>query len=338
MIPNRAVRRGVKGSGAVATAVMMLLTLAPTRTHASCGAENCPLDEAVRHSGHVSFDLSYQYLDQDRIQIGTRRGTVGELPSPEDEVRTLSRIVTLVGRLAPMQRLSVSASLPTIDRSHTHLHHPESGPAELHTFNYSGVGDLSVLGSWTALGGPHAPTFFTLQGGLKLPTGRRHIDAIGDDEPEPPARPGTGSYDGLLGVHVMHTAARHGAEGRVIDAPLFASMMLRINGRGTEDYRVGNELQAAAGATLPVAHGIDVLGQVNLTTHGKDDVGRTDALRDNTGGTSLYASPGLAYHTGAGLRFYGYLQLPVYRNLDRIQLAAPYHVVIGTTYALTSGR
>jgi hypothetical protein len=74
---------------------------------------------------------------------------------------------------------------------------------------------------------------------------------------------------------------------------------------------------------------------VNGRLRGKDDPGQTDALRDNTGGTWVYGSPGLRVQAGSALAAYAYVQLPVYERVNRIQLAAPYHLIVGTTYVLS---
>ncbi len=60
----------------------------------------------------------------------------------------------------------------------------------------------------------------------------------------------------------------------------------------------------------------------------------TDALRDNTGGSWLYATPGLRVAAGPTLSLYGYAQIPLRQRIDRIQLVAPYHLMVGTTLAL----
>ncbi|HEU5311668.1 MAG TPA: hypothetical protein VFV24_09475, partial [Candidatus Eisenbacteria bacterium] len=67
----------------------------PSRSFASCGSESCPLDHASRWSERpFTFELSYQYLDQDQPRTGTDDADVGAIPRHHDEVRTLNRITT----------------------------------------------------------------------------------------------------------------------------------------------------------------------------------------------------------------------------------------------------
>ena len=316
----------------------LLLLLLPAPLEASCGAADCPL--ALRGprgaAQPFSFDLSYQYIDQDRIRIGTRSGAVGALPSPEDEVRTIGRTVTALGQVRLSSRLGLTASLPMIARSHSHIAHEEDAPPALRHWDYSGLGDLTLLGQLAVFRtGDRQATTLSLQLGAKLPTGRRHVEAIAGEEPEPPARPGTGSLDGLAGLHLMRTASLRGFGPRTGEVPLFVSVLGRVNGRGTEEYRVGNELQVNLGGSYPLTASLQLLAQVNGRFRGKDDAGQTDALRDNTGGTWVYGSPGLRVQAGSALAAYAYVQLPVYQRVNRIQLAAPYHLIVGTTYALS---
>ncbi len=303
------------------------------RAGASCGAEDCPLNSHGHQAGAgpFGFDVSLQYIDQDRVRIGARRATVGELSSPEDEVRTTSRILTLNGHANLAPRLGFNLALPYVDREHIHVHNEEGQTSVLEDFRYSGLGDLLVTGQWTTLGSEReAGASSAILLGAKLPTGRRNVGAIDGDQPEPPARPGTGSVDFMVGVHFMRPIALGGKGTRV---PLFVSAQGRRNGVGTQAYRVGNELQLSGGGNYPLGETIELLGQINLRVRGKDEVGGTDALRDNTGGTWLYASPGLRVKAGSFLGLYGYVQLPIYQRVNRIQLVSPYHLLIGTTYA-----
>ena len=307
------------------------------QARASCGAEDCPLG-AHGHQflgGRFGLDLSLQYIDQDKVRVGTHEAEVGALPSPEDEVRTLSRIYTVTGSALVTPRLGLTMALPWIDREHQHIAHEEEEP-ELQDFRYEGVGDLTTTAQWIALGAdPAGGPSLSLLFGVKLPTGRREVEAIDGEQPEPPARPGTGSVDGIVGFHAMKPlrARSFGGESGVV--PLFVGAQFRRNGQGTEDYRVGNELQASAGASYPVFAGGELLTQLNLRVRGKDDVGETDALADNTGGTWLYLSPGFRLRTGGMLGLFGYVQIPVYQKVNRIQLVSPYHLLIGTSIALS---
>src|SRR5438093_805057 len=82
--------------------------------------------------------------------------------------------------------------------------------------------------------------------------------------------PVSGSTDGLVGIHLMWPIRLPSTTAAT--APLFATIEGRFNGRGTDDYRVGDELQVSVGGTYPVGERIDLLSQLNLRVRGKDDV------------------------------------------------------------------
>ena len=57
----------------------------PAAALASCGAENCPLDHASRWSeAPFSFEVSYQYIDQNQPRVGNGDVSVGALPRHHD--------------------------------------------------------------------------------------------------------------------------------------------------------------------------------------------------------------------------------------------------------------
>lgn len=317
----------------------LVLTLIVTASPASssCGADDCPVDlhGARSLNGRLTLDLSYQFIDQDQVRVGTRQSSVGALPSPEDEVRTVSRILTVRAQARLSDRLGISTSLPIVDRMHQHIANEDGSPGQLREWRYSGAGDLTVLGQLVALRTEGEwPTTLSLQLGVKLPTGLRHVGLVDGEEPEPSARPGTGSLDGLAGLHLMRAVPVVTLRHEPAEAPLFVSLLARTNGRGTDDYRIGDELQVNVGVGYPLSNSAQLTAQVNGRFRGKDGVGQTDALRDNTGGAWVYASPGLRVQTGPRFAWYGLVQIPVVDRVNRIQIVAPYHAMLGTSVRL----
>jgi hypothetical protein len=313
----------------VACLVLALVAAFPAAARASCGAEDCPIVPHARGARSLTFDLAWQYIDQDEVRVGTRAGAVGELPSPEDEVRTLSRTVTLTvqGRLGP--RAGYALALPWVSRMHAHIANEEGVPPAPQEWHYAGLGDLGVLASLDLAGSDATPgtTRLTLELGGRAPTGRTEVPEVDGEQPEPPARPGTGAWSAIAGLHAMHTFMPRGAP-----LPAFASALGRFNAPGTQDYRVGPELQLTAGGSVALGGPVRFLAQLNARFRGKDDAGATDALEANTGGTWLYATPGLSVALGRGLSGYAYGQWALYQDVNRIQITAPWHALAGLTF------
>jgi hypothetical protein len=331
--------------GAGLALALVLAPALPRGAAASCGADNCSLDNTGFGVGfrRITFEASFQTLDQDRARIGTRDAAIGEITGEEDEVRMRSHTVLFRGQMAIAPRWTATLTLPYIDRLHSHISHDHAPGVEppVHTWNYSGIGDLSLLAGFRALGtgDMSSPVTLSVQAGVKVPTGSQHVDAIDGDVPEPHARLGSGSYDGLLGVHATRFASVPMLTGISGTLPIYASAMVTLTGRGTEDYRIGTMMDAAAGATYPLADRVQLLTQLNFRTHARDDApGDVSSAHtqhvENTGGTALYLTPGLRLKTGSTVSFSGYVQIPLYQRVNGIQLVAPYHLWFGATYRL----
>jgi hypothetical protein len=309
------------------------------------------------------FDVSWQYVDQDRLRTGTSEANSAAVLVEGGEVRTVSRIAIGKAQLDLGERWRVSASLPYVDRRHQHVTTGLLGP-ELREWNYTGFGDLTLLGSWTALrlrAATETPLTLALQGGLKLPTGRRHVARIDGEEPEPHARPGTGSTDLLAGLQAVQLVPLPTLRAGGEPTALFASALYMHTTRGTDRHRVGRMLEAHAGIAHPIASRLRLTAQVNLRSRGKDHTeaeaveetagdhdhatrGRAEiehegeshgsGTHEDTGGTSVFLSPGLRYELSPRVALSGYAQVPVYRRVNGTQLVAPSQFWLGLTYRL----
>ena len=319
----------------LAVALAAVAATEPARSLASCGAESCPLDHASRWSEQpFTFELSYQYLDQDQPRTGTDDAEVGAIPRHHDEVRTLNRITTA---RAAFRRgaWSVGAALPFVDRYHAHIHNHQ-GEKILDEWNYSGLGDLEVVGLKTfnpnegRLSGFGDIRYF-LSAGVKMPTGDTSVPNEEGDQPEPTARPGTGSWDVLAGFGIEWTG---GPWSDNPDTPLRLSVTGRWNGYGTEDYRIGPEVQAHLATEYPLGARIALLGQANFRVKGKDDVAESGVEEDDTGGSVLYLSPGARYTLTPRASIYGLVQFPAYQRVNGIQIVSETNLYVGVTGGL----
>lgn len=309
----------------VAVTLAAIAASHPPRSLASCGAESCPLDHASRWSDRpFTFELSYQYLDQDQPRTGTEDAEVGAIPRHHDEVRTLNRITTARAayRTGPW---SLGASLPFVDRYHAHIHN-HAGERILDEWNYSGLGDLEVVGFRSFDG--ESRRFF-VSAGLKMPTGDTSVPNEEGDQPEPAARPGTGSWDVMAG---LGTEWLFGSSETVI--PLRLSVTGRFNGYGTEDYRIGPEAQAHLASEYPIGTRFSLLGQANFRLRGKDDVAESGVEEQDTGGSVLYLSPGVRFAVSPGTSIYSLVQIPAYQRVNGIQVVSEANLYVGVTGGL----
>jgi hypothetical protein len=328
-----------------------LFALAP-RAHASCGAESCPLDNSAfgGRARRFSLEFSYQYTDQSRVRVGGAPGDLAAAYASGGEVRTISSVSTTKVLCSLGSRWQVSASLPVIDRLHRHVTAEGIPIPELRTWEYSGVGDLTLLGNGSLFTTrSETPLSAAILGGIKLPTGRRHIPAIDGEEPEPHARPGTGSTDLLAGVQMLKVLPLPTPD--VGTSVVFASALFTYTGRGVDGYRVGRMFETHLGASYPLLSRLRLLAQVSSRASAKDrseavessgsHAGHTalpgeeeSGVHENTGGTAIFASPGLRFEANPWLALSTYVQFPLYQRVNGTQLVAPSQFWIGTTYKL----
>lgn len=304
---------------------------------ANCGAEACPLAPMGPEAplGRVAFGLRYQAIDQDRLWDGTHAvdaaGLYEEGGEPHAvEQLTRTRSWSLDARANVLPRLQLSVAVPWLDRVHRHAieHHP--GFLLASEWRMRGIGDATALAGWTALA-PAAPGGGTLvlQAGAKLPTGETDAGDVGGEQPEPPARLGTGSTDFVAGVQYRRAFAVRSLAGVTSELPLSVGASVRVNGRGSERYRSGTEWQADLGGSYPIVGAVRALAQVNASGHGRDQVGDTDAEPHHTGGVAVFASPGLQAELLPGVSAFGSCQLRLWQRTNGPQLVSPYHLVFG---------
>ncbi|HEY7728871.1 MAG TPA: hypothetical protein VID50_10510 [Candidatus Eisenbacteria bacterium] len=309
---------------------LLAIALAARVAHASCGCEFCPIDQGSQwHEATFTFDLTQQYIDQDQPRVGTEDVGVGAIASHHDEVRMVNRATTASVGYHPGDAWAVSASLPYVSRTHEHIDN-ESGTPEYMRWSYSGLGDLEVLATHYILPARGGARYFARLG-AKAPTGRRNVEEVNGEQPEPVSRPGTGSWDLLGGLGAEWHVTAPGGERRV---PVRLNLSGRLNGKGTDDYRAGSEFQAHLGTEYAVAGPVAALLQTNLRVRGKDDIGSTDEDSGNTGGTSWYLSPGARLAIASQTSVYGLYQIPLYQRVNGIQLTAAANLYVGISRGL----
>ncbi len=330
-----------------AVTIMLLAFASATPLYASCGSSSCPLDTHMLNlpaKGGFALDLSFQYVDQDQPRIGSRSAHVGEIEGEHhDEVRTLNRIATALLSYAPTDRLHLSIAVPYVSRDHFHLasshdHGALSVRPDHNTvpesWDLNGIGDVIVQARAEVLPvDPVTKSGLWVIGGVKLPTGAHDVRNDDGEAGELPVQPGSGTTDGIVGLSYQGGFVRSsGASGPMGDfavVPYFVSAIYQIRTGETDGYRLGNELQVNAGGGYPVLHGLDLLLQVNSRFRAKDRIEEEPEEEAFTGGTYVYASPGLRFSFGNRAAAYALVQLPLYQHVNGIQLTSNANYVVG---------
>lgn len=312
--------------------VALFVWLAPGIARATCGAEGCPLVMGGAMEQRWSFDLRYQAVTQNRLWNGSAEtdfATVADDPDHGHEIEQLTRTRSWVaeaqGRLLPS--LTLRVSVPYLKRTHEHSiqHHPGFFVAS--QWEYQGLGDATAMLHWNAYRSP-AGLAVSLLGGAKFATGKRTVEEIDGEQPEPAARLGSGSNDMLAGLSVSQRLPW------VQSLPLTASVLQRFTTKGTDDYRVGDELQVGLSTGMRVGSWVTLLAQGNYGSHESDVPGvLEDEEAPHSGGRAIFVSPGVRLDLH-GVALYALYQRRVWQRSDEPSLVAPYHLLVGTTYSL----
>ncbi len=197
-----------------------------------------------------------------------------------------------------------------------------------------GVGDLSLLGRYTFYSRHTLDTSTLLAGvfGIKLPTGS--TDRRGDQGEylDSHLQLGTGSTDLLVGVSVDHALGRY-----AISANLLASVAGKgetgddshrfgnsVNYDVTGKYRVTPAVYGASSNTLFVSLGVNGEYRAKEKLNG-------NTLPDS-GGHTVYLTPGLQYQMAAHWILEATYQHAVYHDLNAMQLGENYKLFGSATY------
>jgi len=309
--------------------IVLLAFAAPGTARASCGSASCPLNNHLYlQAGFFNIMYSHEYINQNRLFIGSSLSFFGAIPEEHDEVQTINQRDVLSLQFGLADRVGLEVSVPFITRQHSHIHHADG---QWEHWSFSGLGDVIVTGEYSLIV-PKSDfdPYLSITGGVKLATGVTRLKNAAGEEAEVTIQPGTGSVDGIFGLYYRQTVGSMPTLSGLFSAlPLTAGISYQLRGVGTDGYRFGNSLLVHVGTSYQFSNKANILFQVNAKFQGKADVGSTGEPRENTGGTWIYASPGFSVDLMESLSAFGYIQIPIYQNVNGIQQTARYNLQFG---------
>lgn len=308
---------------AAAAAVAGLL---PSLAAASCGAAFCTVNtnwtsqSALVEAGS-SFDLRYEYIDQDQPFSGSDKIAVGQVKHHHDEVSTLNRNVVATYSRSFGENWGVAVTLPVGDRDHLHIHN-HHGEKINEEWKFTRVGDMRVVGRYQfgAFGDALAPASAGLTFGLKLPTGSTTVANGAGDAAERSMQPGTGTTDLIVGGYYHKKLMAS-------DASWFAQAQYQHALNSHANYKPGSQFSADVGYRHGLGERLSGLVQLNFV-HKRADKG-SEAEPADSGGRYVFLSPGLSYGVSSNLQLYAFYQHPLYRHVNGVQLTADRALLVG---------
>ncbi len=332
----------------------------PTTTFA-CATCGCSLstDAAMGYSAETGWHLSLQYdfLDQNQLRIGRRAVSAAQVAAINDaggeqevEKGTVNRYVTFGVGFAPSPDWNLRLLVPYVDRGHS-TYGQATNPItadQLSGSTVKGLGDVRFIASYQGFLDDKS---LGVQLGVKVPTGHYggpSADGTGivgrnptafssgpiSQNPSPgnlvdtSLQPGTGSTDVIVGAYYHRFVSDN--INAFVNGQFQSAVAHRLNQPG-QDFRPGNTTTVSFGARYEARPDVVPQLQVNVSRKGRDQ----GALADNpdSAGTVVYLAPGATVAITSSVQAFGFVQLPVYRNLTGYQLAPRWTASAGLSYA-----
>ncbi len=289
----------------LAAALAALAAIAASPPAAACSI--CGCDPSVGSLGverparsALRFSLETRYL--------TKESGAAEDAEGEKEARTQLRL-----QYAPLAPLVLQLEVPFF------LFKQHFDAAGAQDFSTTGLGDLQLSARYEVLrlGGVRPAHVLALTGTLKLPTGANGLSLPGE-APDEHLQRGSGSVDGLAGLHFASTPF----DDRALT--WFANLSGRLNGSNARGFQYGNALFAGLGARYSLLEHqtlqLSLEGQVRAAAM---DLAQDGSRDPDSGGTLGYATAGVAWSFLPDFILRGTLQVPVARSLNGTQSEHP---------------
>jgi hypothetical protein len=301
---------------------------------AACDSTGCAL--VTRSAGGLlprkgwRLDLSYRASDDSVLMSGS--DTTGRVTRPKvdfengvvrpgfhQDLGGRARFVQLDLGYGLTGSTTLLASAPIVTRRSYEIGHP---PALTEQYETWGLGDTLVGARHAFVASPGTSLLAGLA--VELPTGDYRLvnpEALFDvGVMDPMLQPGSGSWDVVLSAQASRRVTRGGLD-------LTGYFSYQANSANDLDYRYGDDAIASLGLAGPLGTRVRASMQLKYTHRGRSEFQGQGV--EATGGTIVYAIPGLVTTLPAKMSVYLFLPVPVYRYVNETQVAPRLSVVIG---------
>jgi hypothetical protein len=309
---------------------------------AACGYYSLSTDWQNLEYAYVSglkLDIRYDYQNQDQLRSGT--GTISPASASriinfngnqEIEKFTRSNYITLGIDYSTNFNWGINLQVPYIDRSHETLGTasdgiipgPGGGQYNFHSTNF---GDMKIMGRYQGFASNDNLGVLL---GFKLATGS-HSETGSSTDPVVPGpvfidrglQPGSGTTDVIFGVYYSNAIN--------LNWGYFLQAAYQVPLYSTDHYKPGNNLNASF---ILRYMGFDIIApQLQLSFHEIQHDKGENADTVSTGGALLYINPGVVVALSKQISVYSFVQVPVYQDVNGVQLTPRYTVTAGVRYS-----
>lgn len=298
----------------------------------------------VHHKGEWMLAYQYSFMNMDNNYQSTDKisdnKVLEQYMSVPSEMQMQMHMVHIM--YAPTDRLTLMAMLHYMSSEMTSLMQMKMMKMET-SMKTEGFGDFSVAAIYQIFNQNH--NSLLAQAGIIIPTGS--IDEAGEMDMGSQAHPmhmgyamqlGSGSYSANIGLTYLW-------QGQLFSAGSKASSIIRLNDNDA-DYRLGNQygldawvaIKATDFLSFSLRSGLNYVDKI----HGLDSRMMPTMApaenAENAGGTfadyGLGANIYLSKGTFKGLRFGTEFSLPLYRDVNGIQMTEDYSLTVGVQYSI----
>jgi hypothetical protein len=211
--------------------------------------------------------------------------------------------------------IALGFDLPWVDNQGLREGHHHAGTSEVHdNGDQDGFGDMSLLAQWSCYRNAEAASSAAIYAGAKLPTGDTHQKTPDGERLEPDHQLGGGAVNPLLGGAVSKSYG---------NLSVGVSALYEFAMDGTQGSNLGDiaRLNAGLGWTPGEANSAGFRWTMLLEMVGEwREKAEIDGATDNdTGGTSLFAAPGVRATWDNRWTWYGSVSLPLSEDHNGVQ-------------------
>lgn len=311
----------------------------------SSGVQESMSGVAAPAAEEVTIQLNYSFTRMDTIKEGSTERSLSyvktntmymSLPVSMDMVK-----YTLTAGYGFSPKLKAFVSVPHVRNTMDMEMYMDMGMGMgyewmVHAMEpVSDLGDITVMGLYRlSTDRDVSPTeAVTLGFGIKTASGSATIKKSNGEYVHAHMQPGTGSWDPL--VSLMYAK-------KSVPFLIQADATYQYTTKNRENYEFGDSLALNAGVRYAVIDEFNIAAGLTYLTVGKaedpDNAYNPDpgaSLMDdpaNTGGDSLWFSPGIQVMPVANGMLDLKVQVPVWEKVNGIQLVSSYRVLLGISY------
>lgn len=342
--PSSRINKTVRASFITALTLLPLAAMNDAHACAACGGTLSKDWETQGISGNhgFTFDLSYDYLNQDQQRYGSSSASgtlVNSQLAAGQEIEAYTKTQTVTATLIYNDDAwGVSTQLPYVMRTHGTYGTTAPLGSSFSTSSDNSIGDIKVTGRYT---GFSTEKDWGLIAGIKLPTGNTganfNAGTSAGQALDAGLQIGTGSTDIIYGAYTTGTIDSYGwfLQGTVQHAVTTKTALGNLDYRPGDSYALNTGIRYAGfGAKVSPMLQLNIIKR-DADTGALNAAGLSSVPTDPitgapvSGGTLAYLAPGVSIRVGGGASVYGFIQIPVYQNVSSLQITPSYMLTLG---------